>query len=723
MIIELLIAGVAYFGLSIWSRPQWYLWWWARGRFKQKFKAYYGKINEKQFALGELVVSPSSHLVAALCLQKVSQLPVQFVAPGRYPAWVLWLIGRAKLKAVSAENFSVNRQYLNLIPEAMLSNGYLPVHILHVCGLEQGLVVQRLFLRRPLYVHAVPVAEEDVVKLRQQLRLESVEAWSQYTDYLQPLAESWLETTKRGGGRLAVADSTGAVLSYTRMLVGVLCLRKYLLPKLKEESAVGICLPPSVAGATVMMTVACMGKTLVNLNYTASEAALRGAVEDAGIQVILTSKRFEQNLEKKGFFVKEVFHACQVVYLEDLRPSITAKDKITYLLFAKLMPVSWLKKRFLTPVALDDTLVILFSSGSEGRPKGVVLSHRNAVTNAKQAGAALEVKADDVLMGVLPIFHAFGLTVTTLLPLLEGIPVISHPDPRDGVAIGHMVQQYQATIMCGTSTFFRLYARSRGLKKSHFQSLRVVVAGAEKLLPEVRQLFLEKFGKEILEGYGTTELSPVAAANVPESADGLLRNKVGTIGRPVPGCAVKILDPETQEELPLGEAGMITYGGPNVMMEYLYNPEKTAGVIIEANRSRWYMTGDKGKVDEEGFVTILDRYSRFAKLGGEMVSLGAIEATINRQVSDEDVEILAVAIPDSRKGEVVVLLYTAPGWGQEKMKAAVVASGLSNLMRPQYYLAVEQIPKLGTGKTDFSAAKKLALDAFAQARAVETLSD
>ena len=270
-----------------------------------------------------------------------------------------------------------------------------------------------------------------------------------------------------------------------------------------------------------------------------------------------------------------------------------------------------------------------------------------------------------------------------------------------------MAKQYKVSILCGTSTFFRLYAKARNLPAEAFRSLRIVVAGAERLAPEVRVLFEEKFKKTIYEGYGTTELSPVANVNRPDTTHEI-RHKMGTVGTSIAGSMVRILDPETDEELPIGESGMIVIGGVNVMKGYLEQPEKTNSVLLYHHGIRWYKTGDKGRLDQQGFLTILDRYSRFAKLGGEMISLGAVEQQINLSLNNDDVEILAVAVPDLKKGEKVVLMHAGP-LSQDQMEEAVRASVLPNLMRPAEYWHVEAIPKLGSGKTDFAAAKRLVL--------------
>ncbi len=269
------------------------------------------------------------------------------------------------------------------------------------------------------------------------------------------------------------------------------------------------------------------------------------------------------------------------------------------------------------------------------------------------------------------------------------------------------------TIMFGTSTFLRIYSRNKKLHPLMFESLRLIIAGAERLSPEVRQMFWDKFGKPILEGYGTTETAPVSNCNLPDmlldySGQVQIANKLDTVGLPIPGTRIRIVDPETLATLPANEAGLILIAGPQVMQGYLQDPNKTAAVIVEIDGLRWYKTGDKGKLDDDGFLSILDRYSRFAKIGGEMISLGATETEINKILDDPEIEVLAVALPDSNKGEKIILLVAGMD-NIDSLRNTLRDGSLPALMMPSEFFSVEAIPKLGTGKADFSGAKKLAL--------------
>jgi acyl-[acyl-carrier-protein]-phospholipid O-acyltransferase/long-chain-fatty-acid--[acyl-carrier-protein] ligase len=456
-----------------------------------------------------------------------------------------------------------------------------------------------------------------------------------------------------------------------------------------------------------------LGKTVVNLNYTASPESLTQAVAQGDIETILTSQRFLPKLSQRGFPVPEFLSDKNVVFLEDLKSEFSKKSLLKTALFVKILPTFLLRLFYFKKTPLDAIAAILFSSGSEGLPKGVQLTHRNIVGNIKQVASVLNPREDDVLLGILPLFHSFGLTVTSLLPLVEGIPLVCYPDPTNAAEIGKLCAQYQAKILCATSTFLRLYNKNKRLHPLMFQSLRLVVAGAEKLSSEVRENFKAKFGLDIYEGYGVTETTPVASFNLPDvlvPGDWSVHQgtKIGTVGLPLPGTSFKIVDPDTLEELPTGEAGLILIGGPQVMAGYLKNEKKTKEVIIEKDGIRWYKTGDKGQLDDDGFLTILDRYSRFAKIGGEMISLGAVEEEVSRVLDNKEVEVAAIALPDAKKGEKIVLLFTGE-IDPATIRKKLIENKLNPLMVPDTIVRIDNMPKLGSGKKDLTKAKELAL--------------
>ncbi|RKZ45873.1 MAG: acyl-[ACP]--phospholipid O-acyltransferase, partial [Gammaproteobacteria bacterium] len=481
------------------------------------------------------------------------------------------------------------------------------------------------------------------------------------------------------------------------------------------EQNIGFLLPTSIAGSIANMAAILQGKTVVNLNFTANREALQASVTKAGIKSIYTSHKFIEKLAKKGVDLGDAFPDSQLIYMEDLKPEINKITSLLTFIFVLVFPAGLLKLLYCKKVSINSPAAILFSSGSEGLPKGVVLSHRNIMANLKQISGMLNVQDTDVVMASLPLFHAFGLTVTTFMPLIEGIPMICHPDPTDTVNIAKAIAKYRATFLCSTSTFLRLYIKNKRIHPLMLESLRIVVAGAEKLNPDVRDAFKLKFNKDIYEGYGATETTPVASVNIPDALDVnywqvQFGNKQGTVGLPLPGSSFRIVDPGTLDELKTGEDGLILVGGSQVMLGYLDDEEKTSEVITMIDGKRWYKTGDKGHLDEDGFLTIVDRYSRFAKLGGEMISLTAVEESVRDSLGQPELELVAVNLPDEKKGEKVALMITSDIQLAE-LKKAMLDAGVNPLMIPADVKVVDEIPTLGSGKTDFKLAKKIFLEA------------
>jgi acyl-[acyl-carrier-protein]-phospholipid O-acyltransferase/long-chain-fatty-acid--[acyl-carrier-protein] ligase len=414
-------------------------------------------------------------------------------------------------------------------------------------------------------------------------------------------------------------------------------------------------------------------------------------------------------MSERGIDLESFFPKSKLLMLEDIREEISTLSRVGTLLKAILFPVNFIMKGYFKKVSMSDTAAILFSSGSEGSPKGVELSHGNIAANAKQAAIELEAVESDVIMSTLPTFHAFGFAITTLMPLSEGIPIVCHADPKDVVTIASGIQKYSGSILVGTPTFLRMYTINKKVSVESMQSLRLVVAGAEKLRSEVREEFEKKFNLPVFEGYGTTETSPGASVNLPDIESPFkLRNRPGTVGKAFSGTEFRIVDPDSLEPIPTGKDGLILIGGPQIMKGYLKMPEKTAEVIELIDGYRWYRTGDKGHLDEDGFLTIVDRYSRFAKIGGEMISLTTVEEDVLDACNDKDLEIAATCLPDQRKGEKIILLATK-NIDKSELSKTLSKAKISPLYHPSSILVVDEIPKLGSGKTDFGATKKIAL--------------
>jgi len=541
----------------------------------------------------------------------------------------------------------------------------------------------------------------------------SIDAWQAYSQKLPNIASAWIENLSENPNSLAIADSTGVELSKVRFATAVFLFNKKLKSLLKAEQNVGLILPSTAAGAIANMALLTLGKTIVNLNYSSGEKSLNYAIDLAEIQTVITSRQFIKKLKEKGFELNNVLQRVQVLYLEDIKKTITKFEGLTTLLSVKLLPVWTLKSLYIEPQTIADTAAILYSSGSEGMPKGIELTQQNIMGNIKQIAILMNASDDDVILGTLPLFHSFGLTVTTLTPLIEDITVVCHPDPTDGYGIAKLCAKYKANFIFGTATFYRLYSRNRKIHSAMFESLKLVVAGAEKLPMRVQEEFHARFGKTIYEGYGVTETTPVASVNIPDvvMVDDNYRiqigNKPGSVGLPVPGSSFKIVDPESFEELSIGEDGMILIGGTQIMKGYLKNPKKTQEIIKEIDGRRWYVSGDKGHIDEDGFLTIVDRYSRFAKLGGEMVSLGMVEALLS-SVLEEGSALALTAIEDSKKGEALVVLLEGE-MELEELKQRVKKLNINPLYIPSKFYKVKEIPRLGSGKVDLKGLKSFAM--------------
>ncbi len=541
----------------------------------------------------------------------------------------------------------------------------------------------------------------------------SIDSWEHYTEQLPAIGSAFIETAKRNSGEFMIADPMTGTLTGGKFLTSVICFSR-LIRKYSPEQNIGFLLPTSIAGSIANMAAILLGKTVVNLNFTANREALQASVTKAGIKSIYTSHKFIEKLAKKGVDLGHAFPDSQLIYMEDLKPEISKTTSLLTFIFVLVFPAGLLKLLYCKKVSINSPAAILFSSGSEGLPKGVMLSHRNIMANLKQISDMLNIQDTDVVMASLPLFHAFGLTVTTFMPLIEGIPMICHPDPTDTVNIAKAIAKYRATFLCSTSTFLRLYIKNKRIHPLMLESLRIVVAGAEKLNPDVRDAFKLKFNKDIFEGYGATETTPVVSVNIPDALDVnywqvQFGNKQGTVGLPLPGSSFRIVDPGTLDELKTGEDGLILVGGSQVMLGYLDDEEKTSEVITIIDGKRWYKTGDKGHLDEDGFLTIVDRYSRFAKLGGEMISLTAVEESVRDSLKQPELEIVAVNLPDEKKGEKVALMITQDIQLAD-IKKAMLDAGVNPLMLPASVKIVDEIPTLGSGKTDFKLAKKIFLE-------------
>ncbi|WP_299179618.1 acyl-[ACP]--phospholipid O-acyltransferase [uncultured Neptuniibacter sp.] len=575
-------------------------------------------------------------------------------------------------------------------------------------------LIRRQGLKREVIVafgQSMPISST-AAEVKKKVFELSIHAWDKHTETLETLPNAFVRSMKGASSGYAVTDVDGEPLSHKKMLTACALFSQRI--KRSRGENIGLLLPTSSAGAIANMASLMAGKTVVNLNFTASGAAMSSALEQAEIETIITAHRFIKKLKARGIDPSPLLEGRHVCYMEDIKEGIGRIESLLMYGAVSCLPTFLLQPLLNQRTNLESTAAILFSSGSEGAPKGVMLSQRNMMANLRQTADVLNVREEDCIMATLPLFHAFGLTVTCLMPLVEGIPLVCHPDPTDAYKIGKGVARFKATLMCATSSFLRLYCRNKKLHPLMFESLRAVVAGAEKLDQQVRESFQSRFHVPVIEGYGSTETTPVASTNLPDSLDTdwwsvQIGNKPGTVGMALPGSTFRIVDPDSLEELPVGESGLILIGGTQIMQGYLNQPDKTAAAITVKDGIRWYKSGDKGHLDEDGFLTIVDRYSRFAKLGGEMISLGEVERQVRILVGQQERPLVAVNLPDSRKGEKVVMLIEG-AVDEKEIRQQLVDGKMSALLRPSAFYPVAAIPVLGSGKIDFVRAREMAIE-------------
>ena len=509
----------------------------------------------------------------------------------------------------------------------------------------------------------------------------------------------FIRNARRHWFRLCLADSTGMNLTCGRALIGAILLARRLRGRLRDdERMVGLLLPASAGAALANIAVLFAGRTPVNLNFTTGREAMESAIRQCRIRTILTSRVF---LAKARIEERE-----GMLHLDELLRSATLLDKALAALRAVLLPSFIQERIYNRPCrAPADLATVIFSSGSTGEPKGVMLSHANILSNVDAIAQVMWLTPEDRLLGVLPFFHSFGFTVTLWLPLVTGLPVIYHPNPMDAKSIGELVAKYRATILMSTPTFIGAYVRR--CTPEEFKSLRFVMTGGEKLREATARAFHEKYGLDLCEGYGATEMSPVISANFPNVDQGgehQVADKPGTVGHPIPGVVAKTIDPATGAARKAGEEGLLLVKGPNRMLGYLNQPEKTAQVL----RDGWYDTGDIAAIDDDGFIRITDRLSRFSKIGGEMVPHIKIEEAVNEILGEY--ACCVTGVPDESKGERLVVLYTRPDIAPADLWHMLSESGLPKLWLPKQenMYQVESLPTLGTGKLDIRQAKEIA---------------
>lgn len=538
------------------------------------------------------------------------------------------------------------------------------------------------------------VGAQEVRQAIQELASDAALHRKQKGDLLQL---RFVRNAKKNWRRPAMADSSGRALSYGMALTGSVVIANWLRKNRPNEEKIGLLLPPSVGGALANTGVMLAGRVPVNLNFTAGAEAMASAMDQCKLRTVVTSK---------VFLAKAKLTAPQgTVFLEEILGAQGKWDKLRAAGMARLLPAGWLVRRYRRGATPDSLAAIIFSSGSTGIPKGVMLSHYNVISNIESMAQVFWLGPEDAITGVLPFFHSFGFTVTIWLPVLTGCRAVYHPNPTDAKAIGALVEKHKATFLLSTPTFCASYARF--CTREQFASLRFVLVGAEKLREPVVEAFQAAFDLDLLEGYGCTEMAPVVAVNAPDFEAGKetqIGNKPGTVGHPIPEVAAKIVDPNSWEPLPTNVEGLLLVKGPNRMLGYLDQPERTE----EALHDGWYVTGDIALIDDEGFLKITDRLSRFSKIGGEMAPHLKVEEAV--YAAAPECRCAVTGVPDPNRGERLVLLYTNLDCKPAELWQKLAQSDLPRMWLPKQdnIYGVEALPALGTGKLDLRGVRQMA---------------
>jgi acyl-[acyl-carrier-protein]-phospholipid O-acyltransferase/long-chain-fatty-acid--[acyl-carrier-protein] ligase len=570
-------------------------------------------------------------------------------------------------------------------------------------------------------------------EVRQAVQELLAEAWQYRKGRMRPLHRALVQTARWHPLRFAMADAQNAKVRFGSVLARSIFLGRRLRKIWADQKIVGILLPPSVPGALVNYAAMLSGRVPVNLNYTLSNESLASCIDQCGIRKVITSRAF---LEKVKLRIP-----CESICLEDVvgkdseiaasgtptEGPPTVSEKLAALCMARLFPARMLERALgcRRKISLEDLATVIFSSGSTGEPKGVMLSHYNVGSNIEQIEQVFGLNRYDRLLGILPFFHSFGFTVALYMPAVLGIGAVYHPNPLDGKTIGQLVCDFRVSFMASTPTFLQLYMRS--CSPEQFGGLRVVMTGAEKLPDRLATAFEERFGIRPLEGYGCTECSPVVAVNTLDFRSAGYRQvgaKRGKIGHPLPGVSVRIVDPATMKPVAPGKSGLMLVQGPNVMQGYLGLPAKTSESLVSLSAegispgletgNKWYVTGDIAAVDDDGFLQITDRLSRFSKIGGEMVPHGKVEEKLHEAAGATEQTFVVVGVKDEKKGEQLLVLHKLSDEHLRMCLEKMAQSDLPNLWKPRadHFIRIESFPYLGTGKLDLRRVREIAEDMF-----------
>ncbi|MFP6669354.1 MAG: acyl-[ACP]--phospholipid O-acyltransferase, partial [Pirellulales bacterium] len=701
---------------------------------------------------GAMLLANHMSFVDGVLLLVTSSRPVRFVAHSKYAEsfWLRWLARTMKVIPIDGEPQQVRQalqtaqaavaagELVCIFPEGRISQTGLlenfrpdlmqvvqgtdaPVIPIYLDGLwgsifsyRDGRSVFRWPRKWPYPVSILigrPIGRtENVDEVRNALQAVGVEAANKRESATMNLPLEFIRECRRRGGRSKIADATDTDLSGRNLLIRTLVLRRLLLRHVlqTDEKYVGVLIPPSVGGAVTNAALTLSQRVAVNLNYTVSSDVMNNCIAQCGIKHVLTSRQVMKKLDLEI--------DTELVYLEDFRKKVTKADKFASAIAGIGMPTGMLARRLgIHQFDPEETFTLIFTSGSTGEPKGVMLTRKNVASNIRAIDELVQFSDDDVMVGILPFFHSMGFTATLWTVLMLKLKGVYHFSPLDARAVGTLCGDHQATLLLSTPTFLRGFLRR--CTKEQFQHIDTVITGAEKLPSDVADAFENKFGVRPYEGYGCTELSPLASVNIPPSRATGPPNaglKEGTVGRPIPNVMAKIVDLDSGEDLGVDQPGMLLIKGPNVMRGYLNKPDVTSKVI----RDGWYVTGDVAKIDTDGFIQITGRQSRFSKIGGEMVPHVGVEESINQILAsesanpEEDAELktAVTSVPDAKKGERLIVLHIEIDKSPDEICKALPGSGFPPIWipSPDSFLQVDEIPVLGTGKLDLKAIKQIA---------------
>jgi acyl-[acyl-carrier-protein]-phospholipid O-acyltransferase/long-chain-fatty-acid--[acyl-carrier-protein] ligase len=595
----------------------------------------------------------------------------------------------------------------------------IPVCLDNVWGSIFSFQKRRFFWKIPRYIpYPVTVTfgkpmppTSAAFAVRQAVMDLNADAWRHRRGQMMPLQRAFVRVARRHPRRFFMADARTPGVRFGAALTRAVFLARRLRPLWREQEMVGLMLPPSVGGALVNHAALLAGRIPVHLNYTAGDVVLASCARQCGLKTVVTSREFLDKLHLAA--------PAQPIWIEDLAAAPRLPEKLAAWAMSWALPPAWLERALAPgPAAaptgrttkghpLDRPATVIFSSGSTGDPKGVVLSHYNITSNVLQMGQTFAFRPRDRFLGILPFFHSFGFTATLMTPAVLGVGVVYHASPLDAAGIGALVRERGVTFLLATPTFLQLYMR--GCEPEDFGSLQFVMTGAEKLPERLAAAFEDRFGIRPLEGYGLTECSPAVAVSTHDFRAAGFRQvgaKRGRIGHPLPGVTVRIVDPDSGQPVPVGTPGLLLVRGPNVMLGYLGRPDKTA----EAMRDGWYVTGDIASIDEDGFLTITDRLTRFSKIGGEMVPHIRVEDKLHELAGATTACFAVTGVADEKKGERLAVVHTLPDAALTPVMEKLAACELPNLWkpRPDGFIHVDALPCLGTGKLDLRRVRELA---------------